>query len=1491
MADFGSNNKPENLLPVLCTLGNSVDLSSNLQTIENYLLEHWPSGKFTFYVDAEKCSPIRRNVYLLTGNPRHKIKVRHELDKQAPLFNALTRKGDLWQNIEKEAENAVLKAAEHGYKHCLINLEQNGVMLLSVPEEQKIDEKAISFCGPVFQKAGFVLINCINYKRLAESHIEVPAKIPLGHYQTPYRQLADNLNEGLTLLTTELEITYCNSVFAGMVGLEKDETINQSISNFLLPECFDRLILHINAIKKGQNAPFELRLKAPHGTRWTIVSSAFIEDTFLGTRLISCSFLDINEKKISETKLSEREELLSQLISSINDYFWIYDLDKRSLAFSGPNFHKIFGARTPNPAKSPFRLLRAIHPADLDRIKQTMRGALRFEEINIDFRIITSNNNRIVRVKAFPVPDPDGKTRRYAGIASDITRQTQTEEKLFETSQQLINTITAMGDYLFLVDEQQKVISQIPISQSPSYKNKNLQDLEIPKEAKRLIMHAFQVLKHSSQPISYDIMAKERATNLWFNLTITRRENRDKSFGGIAVHSREITQRIVAQEELKIASNVDEIIANTSTRFINITLENIEREINHVLEQIGHYLSVDYGFVYLLNKEKNEARLNHHWARKIHTKMETLPGFIPSENIGTLLKRLRRSETISIKNQEKLSKKYRFERHMLSTLQISNVTFAPIVSENQPIGFVGFAATSKDKEWNKHHLRLLKLLGEIFANAISRKNKQEQIDIATSKLGTIIQNLNSGVLLENSWNIIEHTNQKFCDLFQIDVQALELVGQEKMLIDKVTAENNDNPIGYLQQINSLKESLKPVINEELRFSNGRIFERDYTPLFYNEKLDGHFWQFRDITDKKLTERLIQQNELRLKYALDAANEAIWEWSIHSDSLYLSPRWFEITHIPVDSINTMEACLELIVHDYKHAVIKRLDEIKQGRINRFDLEFQIHVPKSSHVWILMKGKSTEFQHQTPIKIVGTLSDITEQKNLEFELLYQKAKAEEATEAKSRFLANISHEIRTPMHGIVGLTELLYGTKLTAEQKKFMDAIKASSNNMLTILNDLLDISKIAAGKLTTEKTGFELVSIVSTLYYTLQNQSKKRGNTLKLELDSNIAPVLISDPVRLNQVLLNLLNNALKFTESGSVTCKIDCKKIFPDQQKIRFAVIDTGIGIKSEDLTHIFERFNPVSQASATKYGGTGLGLSISKQLVEALGGTLYVKSQLGSGTVFWFNLTMKTGQQSDIQGQHRKVDYTIIPKDKKILVAEDNPTNIVIIKTALKNMGNDPHIVTNGAEALKAIEQSAFDLIIMDIQMPVVDGYVATKIIRQQLKITTPIIGLSAETNRKKIQKYIQAGMNDFLPKPFDLEQLISAINTFLSLDVHPKKDLETGIRATFSMDKIRYLTNNNREQISQLIETFLENTCKNASQIKEAHDSRDWETLYKVSHRIKPAIDTLDIVPLNKIIRQLEINAQKQTDNEQTTTLVDETIRLLSEVCKDLKKIKGII
>ncbi|MDY0278986.1 MAG: PAS domain S-box protein [Salinivirgaceae bacterium] len=1462
-----SHNLEWNIINLLLNIGNSYKLEENRETICSFILNLSFIDKCWIYISRNNDARDDQKYHILINNINDKLNP--EIWESNPeIINWKRSKNN--QITEQSLLLSYFKVSYSDYsQYFLFPLGNYGILLL---EGKGSPELPIIFNNKdLLAKIGNTLYNCLQQESKTTNisdYIDVDKQSRLR-----YHTITDSVNEGVLFLNEDLEIIYFNPVFAALVGWEKEIPQTKTLTEFMDQQYYEKFIRNIN---KTTEKPFEIKVKSKNGTHWVLVNTAHVDQDVCNRKLIVCTFLDIHDKKTATTLLFEKEQLMSQLIASINDFFWIYDVQKGVLVYTGPNYHKIFGSQAPNPEKSPFQFLRIVHPEDISKLTKTIRQSVQHKEIKIEFRIKTASNGiKQIRIKGSQIIEENGKRIRYAGIASDITQQKETEKKLFETSLQLINTVTAMKDYLFLVDSNQKIISQIPSFQPNNYQNKNLQEVRIPKEVSRLILHAFQVLKYSTQPISYDVKIKTETANLWFNLIITRRSSAETEFDGIAIHVREITQRNNAQEELKISSNIDEIIANTSTRFINIPSKKVDSEIELVLEQIGLYFSADYGFTYLFDSNTNTYIKNHKWKKKSYIITSELPDQIDKNDISHIIKTL--SQGNEYKTENKINQN-RSNCALSQKLFVNSINIAPIITENKLIGFTGFAMHTSTFKWDKHHTRLIKMLSEIFANALNRKATSEKLNATSSKIKTIIQNLNSGVLLENKNHDIEQTNQKYLDLFNITSPQTTLLDQEFLTKTKATLFANSNK--YIRRREELKQLAKPYINEELTLVNGKIYERDYTPILFNNETEGHFWQYRDITEKKQAEWITKQNEQRLNYALDAAKEALWEWTIPNNELYLSPRWTEITGTNANSIKSINDFLSQITQEYKSVTEETLNNLTTQKCSRIEIEIQI---KNENIWILLKGKITEYKENNPYRVVGTISNITQQKALQQELLNQKAQAEEATEIKSRFIANISHEIRTPMYGVVGLTELLSNTTLSQDQQKFVNTIKASSNNMLTILNDLLDVSKLTSGKFAIKNTGFELTNIVSTLYYTLQGQTTKQNNTLSWELDEKIATISIGDPVRINQILLNLLNNALKFTNNGTVQCKITCKQESETSQKIRFSVIDNGIGIKQNDVTHIFERYNKASQQSSVKYGGTGLGLAISRQLVDLMGSTLYVKSRENEGTIFWFSLELKKGTNNDLPKNRIKLTDNNINKFAKIVVADDNPTNILILKTALRNHGNEPIICTNGAEVLEILKKQKVDLIILDIQMPILDGYETTKKIRKDLKLSTPIIGLSAETEEQKIKTYINAGMNSFFPKPFDLDLLITSINELLSINNQTHRT-----RATFSLDKIRYLTNNNKSQINQLIETFLETTTSSIEILNESYKTKNWEMLYKTAHRIKPTIDTFDIIPLNTIIRKLESHAQKQNDSDETQQYVADTTRLLSEVCIDLKKIK---
>lgn len=381
----------------------------------------------------------------------------------------------------------------------------------------------------------------------------------------------------------------------------------------------------------------------------------------------------------------------------------------------------------------------------------------------------------------------------------------------------------------------------------------------------------------------------------------------------------------------------------------------------------------------------------------------------------------------------------------------------------------------------------------------------------------------------------------------------------------------------------------------------------------------------------------------------------------------------------------------------------------------------------------------------------------------ELLVEKNnQIEEAANLKVQFLSVMSHEIRTPMNAVVGMTNLLLSENPREDQKKYLDTLRFSSNNLLSIVNDVLDYSKVEAKKLNLEIIDFRLLQLLSNINQSFYNQAIKKGVYLKFEYDKKIPDVLKGDPIRLTQVLNNLVSNGLKFTDKGSVTVNVSLEEQNSDDVVVNFKVSDTGIGIKPEKIDSIFESFIQASKETHRKYGGTGLGLSISKKLLELYGSQIKVISSVGKGTTFSFSICFPVGNiQEVIKTSKSELNSLKSLKSTRVLLVEDNPVNIQVIKFFLEKWGIEAIVTENGLEAIKKIAEQNFDIILMDLHMPIMDGYEATKRIRDRDKIV-PIVALTASNVFEEHELAYECGVNAIVPKPFDPKDLHKVIYEF---------------------------------------------------------------------------------------------------------------------------------
>ncbi|HWY98545.1 MAG TPA: ATP-binding protein, partial [Bacteroidia bacterium] len=406
----------------------------------------------------------------------------------------------------------------------------------------------------------------------------------------------------------------------------------------------------------------------------------------------------------------------------------------------------------------------------------------------------------------------------------------------------------------------------------------------------------------------------------------------------------------------------------------------------------------------------------------------------------------------------------------------------------------------------------------------------------------------------------------------------------------------------------------------------------------------------------------------------------------------------------------------------------------------------------------------------MQMLSIIRDVTDKKLNEEQLRKEKERAETAEIARrigEQFLANMSHEIRTPMNAIVGFTDIMLKTPLTPDQHQYLEAIKMSGDNLLVIINDILDFSRMRSGKIPIENRGFRLSHVTAMCIELMHPKASEKGIDLSVNIDKNVPDELMGDPTRLNQVLINLAANAIKFTSKGGVSINVKLLSEKKDNIELEFTVKDTGIGIPKDKLSTIFEAFTQANNDTARRYGGTGLGLAIVKQLAELQGGSVAVSSEEGKGSCFYFRIKYKRNNVSFVNpttisknGKEKRL------KNLNVLLVEDNAMNQLLARKVLSDWGWNIMVVENGIEAIDKVTQNDFDIVLMDIQMPEMDGYEATRQIRNTLpeaKRHVPIMAMTAHVMPSEEERCYNAGMNGYISKPFDTQTLYTKIESII--------------------------------------------------------------------------------------------------------------------------------
>lgn len=647
----------------------------------------------------------------------------------------------------------------------------------------------------------------------------------------------------------------------------------------------------------------------------------------------------------------------------------------------------------------------------------------------------------------------------------------------------------------------------------------------------------------------------------------------------------------------------------------------------------------------------------------------------------------------------------------------------------------------------------------------------------------------------------------------------------------------------------------------------------------------------NIRNRQKWENQLRLQEEKYRNIIANMNLGLLEVDLDDVIIYANQSFCDMSGYQLEELKGKNAARLFVKEDQVNVIYEKNEKRKESISDSYEIEVK-DKHGTPHWWFVSGAPNYNDKGQF-IGSIGIHLDITEQKRLEQELAKAITFAEAAAKAKELFLANMSHEIRTPLNVIIGMIRQLTKENLTTDQYFYVKQSESSAKHLLTILNNVLDIAKIESGDMEIVEESFSPSALVYNVHSIMFSQAKDKNLEFRLHVSQDIKPVLKGDDTRLRQVLINLIGNAIKFTNQGSINLSVSLLKETNETQTLKFEVNDTGIGMSEEFISKIFDKFSQEHNTSKRKYEGTGLGMAISSDLIKLMGGHMDVKSIKSKGTTCSFELSLPVGNPESMISNSQQIKEGAF-KGKKALLVEDNEMNRFIAIQSLDYLGFETVEAENGLLATELIQKNDFDLVLMDIQMPIMDGVEATTFIRQKLQYQTPIIALTANAFKHDIDLYLQKGMNDFITKPYDEQDFFRKIEHVLSLsyDVLKTEKVDHGGQGVsndqlplYDLAQIQQMSRGNDDFVSKMINIFIKLTEENTVKLNDALANDDIETIKKLAHKIKPSIDQMGITSLKEVVRIVE-KFNIVTDSKAELDLhVHKIVKTLNAVAEALK------
>jgi PAS domain S-box-containing protein len=788
--------------------------------------------------------------------------------------------------------------------------------------------------------------------------------------------------------------------------------------------------------------------------------------------------------------------------------------------------------------------------------------------------------------------------------------------------------------------------------------------------------------------------------------------------------------------------------------------KNWEKNIYEVLEKLGRITNVDKVYIFENSYDENDnfvmtrrfEWVNNDLQQTGNDQLTTLSYQIAPKIHDTLAKK--QPFTAPVKALEQPVK------DILTKQGIVDILLTPIFVEDQWHGFIGYSDYKQERKWDQESILILQTIANIIGNAIQKTYSRKSLEISQQYFASLFDKAPEGIAIVSPDGIVKQVNDEFCRLF--GYKPKEAVGN-----------NLDELILPREMLNEARELTQAAAKGEKVKTEGVRYTKESVPAYvsiigvpiiFREKNEGIYVIYHDISERKLAEKNLQESQTKFKTLFDSSKDAIFlmKEDIFIDCNKAAISMFETTEEEVigESPLKFSPLYQPSGEESEQLIKNKIQQAMQGDSLTFDF---------THI----SGKGVTFETEISLNkvilkestfIQAIARDITSRKKSEKDLLFAKEKAEESDSLKTAFLASMSHEIRTPMNHILGGLDLLLDPDISAEEKEeFHNIIKKSSTQLLKLIDDIIDVSHLDAGQVDIKKESFQLDEFLREMEEEVNNFWEDKPHLdFQINTSAHVSHInhIHTDRVRLKQVLISLLSNAFKFTNEGSIELGYELK----NDDTLRFYVSDTGIGVPPESKKVIFEQFRQVDYEHTREYEGAGLGLTLAKGMVELMGGNIWVESEDGKGTTFYFTINIEPAAPAPetkpaYSGKESK-EYDW--ENKTILIVENEEMNFQYLKTVLRKTKANLLWAENGVEGVKMAKENEVDIILMDIQMPEMNGYEATRQILE-IKPDIPIIAQTAHALKEEQNKCFDAGAVDYMAKPLNRKKLLELISKYI--------------------------------------------------------------------------------------------------------------------------------